>query len=256
MNKSSFAMTLAVSTWTLAAIAVGAPHARQERVITGASQTVGHSGGVKAWEKLDANGKVTAVGVDLPISVVENPPDKPGTGPCGAVAVLAFPREAQQTTYFNHFEMQWNPHGHPPACCFGVPHFDLHFYGVPVADVSKIGPGDTAPPTAERLPAGFFYPGVKECVPQMGVHAVLPEQVGPGHVMTADMIAGFYHGKMHFVEPMITRAFLMKKQSFKMDVPMPKTLGRATSYPTKFEGIYDTKKQAYSLVFSEFKAMQ
>lgn len=197
--------------------------------------------------------EVTEVGLTLPMSVVQKPPANPGPGPCGAVAVLAFPKVVEETTYFNHFELQWNPHGHPPACCFGVPHFDFHFYGVPVDAVRKVGFLDSGPPAAERLPKGYFYPGAKQCVPQMGVHAVPNGTIAPHHVMKADMVAGFYHGDLTFIEPMVTRAFLLRRKSFDMDVPTPPVLGRNTRYPTRFSAKFDPHENVYRLVWSGFK---
>lgn len=224
------------------------------RLILGARQNVAGQT-VTSWARENADRTLAAVGVTVPLGLIQNPPAKPGKGPLGAVAVLRFPAAVRQSTYFDHLEMHWNPNGHEPACCFGVPHFDMHFYGVPTQEVWTIKTTDPAPPSAERIPAGYIYPGAKESVPQMGVHAVLPDQVAPGHVMTADMLAGFWNGKMHFIEPMITRKWLLRKKSFTLAVPRPKELGRRTLYPTKFVARYDGKAQAYQLIFSGFQEM-
>lgn len=209
---------------------------------------------VTSWARVAANGSVTEVGITLPLGVAQNPPSQPGTGPLGAVAVIPFPREARESTYFDHLELHWNPHGHPPACCFGVPHFDIHFYGVPEALVRQVAPPDTAPPAAERLPAGYAYPGINECVPEMGVHAMRPGDLLPNGKFTAVMVAGFYKGRMTFIEPMVTRKKLLEKRSFSLDVPRPAQLGRATQYPTRFSAAYDPAAKVYRLVFSGFTA--
>lgn len=225
------------------------------RLILGTRQNVSGQN-VTSWAREGADGSLLAVGVTVPLAVFANPPAKPGAGPHGAIAVLNFPKRVQQTSYFNHLEMHWNPNGHEPACCWGVPHFDLHFFGIPEKSVRAIGDKDPAPPTAAQIPVGYIYPGAKESVPQMGVHAVLPENVTPGHVMKADMLAGFWNGEMHFIEPMITRKVFLQKKSFTLPVPRPQELKRRTLYPTRFIARYDGKARAYHFVYSGFQMMQ
>lgn len=225
------------------------------RIVRGQSTSV-CGAPVSTWAEVGANHRVIEVGVTVPLSIAENPPAKPGKGPVGAVAVLRFPKIVQDTTYFNHFEMQWNPHGHPPACCFGLPHFDFHFYGIPVAQEWSFGPRDPKAPAKERIPAGYVYPGADQCVPNMGVHAVRPKDVTPGHPFIISMVAGFYDGRMNFIEPMVTRYYLTQKRGFSLDVPMPAVLGRETQYPTRFRGIYDPRTRAYRFVFSGFREMK
>lgn len=210
---------------------------------------------VTTWAKVRTDdGSVTEVGIILPVALAENPPEKPGTGPLGAVAVIPFPRSVRQTTYFDHFELHWNPHGHPPMCCMNVPHYDFHFYGVPLALVKQVAPPDSGAPIAARLPEGYVYPGVNECVPEMGVHTLQPSEVKPGHILTADMVAGFYHGQMNFIEPMISCKVLEAHKSFSLAVPRPAELGRATRYPTKFTATFDASTKSWKLVYSDFTA--
>ncbi len=247
---------VAVASWIVSMVSgvtVGGASPQGSAIVEGSSTTI-LGAKVSTWAKVAPGNVVQEVGVNLPMKIVIGPPSKPGTGPSGAIATLPFPAVVQQMAYFNHFEMQWNPHGHPPACCFGVPHFDFHFYAVPEDVVRQIGFLDPKAPTKDRLPAGFIYLGQKACVPQMGVHASRPGDMKPNKDFRSVMIAGFYNGNMHFVEPMITRAFLMKKQSFTLAVPRPATLGRETLYPTQFNGIFDPVKQEYRLVFSGFEA--
>lgn len=221
------------------------------RRVEGASQAVSGAT-VKAWATLDANNTVQEVGVTLPMRVVMNPPTD-GSGPSGAAAVVAFPAEVQSSTYFDHFEMHWNPQGHPPAQRYGVPHFDFHFYSVTPQAVAAITPPDPTPPTADRVPAGYAYSGANQTVPQMGVHAVAGSEFAPNAPpFSASMVLGYYGGQMHFVEPMVTQDLMIRKQNFALTVPVPTTLGRSTRYPTRFTGIYDAGTDSYNLVFSNF----
>jgi hypothetical protein len=58
---------------------------------------------------------------------------------------------------------------------------------------------------------------------------------------------------MHFIEPMITREFLLRRQNFTMPVPMPETLGRATRYPTELVVHWDKNANAYHFIFKGFE---
>ncbi len=218
------------------------------RMISGASQQVAGAT-VSTFARVDSNNTVLMAGARVPLTLLTNPPAEPGTGNAGALVTLAFPAQVQQSTYLNHFEMQWEPDGHPPAV-FQVPHFDLHFYNQTVAQVAAVAPPDPMPPAADHIPAGYLYPGADQSVPQMGVHAVDPSQFQNG--FTDVMIAGFYGGRMTFVEPMVTQAMLAQKQNFTLAVPRPAVLGLSTRYPTKFTATYDTGTNAYTFVFSDF----
>jgi hypothetical protein len=233
------------------AVGVGSP-AMAARAVTNASKTV-NGADITSWSVTGDKGAIQEVGVTVPMSVIKNPPPSPGMGPDGAVAVLPFSAEVQKDTYFNHFEMHWNPKGHPPAV-FETPHFDLHFYAVPESAVMSIASMDAEPPAPEYLPAGYVYPGKDTFEMQMGVHTLNPAGLKPP--FNAVMIAGSDKGRMHFVEPMVTRAMLLAKKDVKLDMPRPARFGRSMLYPTKFEGKYDRKADAYRFVFSHFVPVQ
>jgi hypothetical protein len=221
------------------------------RLVTGATQTV-DGAPVSTWARLTRdNDTVVEVGVTMPLSLAQNLPEA-GSGPAGAVAVLDFPDAVKSSTFFNHFELNAEPEGHPPAQ-YGAAHFDLHFYAVPEAAVRQVAPPDPVAPAADRVPAGYAYPGPQATVPEMGVHALPIAELAPGAPpFTASMIVGFYNGEMTFLEPMVTQEKLLQKQSFTLDVPRPAVLGRSTRYPTRFAAIFDAQANAYHFVFTEF----
>jgi hypothetical protein len=236
------------------------------RIVTGESETVGGAS-VVSWAKLDSLDKVLEAGVTIPLSVIANPPDPAGArstrhaghdsedavGPAGAFVVIDFPDAVKNTTFLNHYEMHWNPDGHPPFELYSEAHFDLHFYNQTVAQVLAITPPDTIAPAANRIPTGYIYPGVQETVPQMGVHALADSEFAPGAPpFSASMVLGYYQGKMTFVEPMITQARLLSKQPITLTVPQPAVLGQSTRYPTKFTAVYDASLDAYQCTFSDF----
>jgi hypothetical protein len=242
--------------------------ADKEKLVEGESAVI--AGGVAStWARVNGGGKVIWVGLTIPLSMVEDQPE-PGTGPEGAVAVLDYPAVVQETTYFNHAEIHSNPHGHVanPAYAdinrYMVPHFDFHFYAIPVAQVWTIPPGPPVPPVpAERVPAGYGQPAGS--VPQMGRHSAPLSEFTATDTWELTMLAGFLPAvsyqafgepHMHFVEPMITREFLLRRENFTLEVPKPAVLGIATQYPTEFVAHYDKELDAYHFVFKGFERIE
>lgn len=212
-------------------------------------------GRIISWALLTRSGKVEEVGVTVPLAILTHQSET-GDEPLGAIASLEFPRVVRESTYFNHVEIHWNPHGHasPPSDPerYNTPHFDLHYFTVPEAVVWAI-PAESAPGPdvpADRLPAGWLQPGPSE--PEMGRHA-LPTSIADGPFV-AEMLAGFLPSgsTMHFIEPMITREFLAQAQDFDLPVPRPEKFGRAMLYPEEFAAEYDAKMEAYHFVFRRF----
>ncbi len=208
---------------------------------------------VTAWARLDADDAPVEAGVTFDFAIASDPPDTLGDGPAGAIAVVEFPEAVQSRSVLNHFEMHWEEHGHTPQP-FEVPHFDLHFYGIPSSQVMGIGPADTAAPAPSRVPVGYFYGGPDAFVPQMGGHALNPADLQKP--FDAVLIVGYYEGKMIFLEPMVTRAYLQDKRDFSFDIPMPAEVGAQTLYPTRIDGNYDADADAYRLTFSGFEPSQ
>ena len=166
--------------------------------------------------------------------------------------MIDFPEEVQNTTFLNHYEMHWNPNGHEPER-YAAPHFDFHFYNQDVAQVKAVTAPDTIAPNANQIPTGYVYPGVMATVPEMGVHAVAGSEFAPGAPpFSASMVLGYYKGKMTFVEPMITQAALLTKQTITLNIPRPEVLGQTTRYPTKFTAVYDAQLDAYQCTLSDF----
>ncbi len=239
-----------------------------EHFVEGESTTV--SGGtVSTWARVNGGGKVIWVGLTIPMAMVENQPF-PGTGPLGAVATLKYPAIVQETTYFNHAEIHSQLHGHPTNPSYAdmfrymAPHFDFHFYAIPAAQVVTIPPGPPVPPVpATRVPLGYAQP--EGSVPQMGRHSAPLTEFTATDPWELTMLAGFLpYAKyialgepyMHFIEPMITREFLLRRQNFTLPIPMPAVLGKATRYPTEFTAHYDRGLDAYHFVFKGFESVE
>lgn len=224
---------------------------------------------VTTWARVLRDEVIKEVGVTIPVNLFDHQPVEDGDGPAGAIASLAFPRLVQEQTFFNHFELQSEPEGHvaPPGSVNPdrnrVPHFDFHFYSVSediVWDIPLVRPPSLALPSvpAERLPDGYIQPGFSQL--QMGRHSSPLWSLLDPNPLTTIMIAGFPPAieglpdptQMHFLEPMVSREFLLERNDFELPVPMPQMFGRQMRYPTKCTGEYDADLDTYHIVFSEF----
>jgi hypothetical protein len=234
-----------------------------DRLIVGETTEIA-GGTATTWARVNGAGNVIWVGLTIPLSMVENMPAVRGLGPAGAVVVLNFPQVVQESTYFNHVEIHSNPSGHPsnPEYAdpnrYAVPHFDFHFYNIPVTDVMLIPPGSySAQVPADRLPVGYAQPDANS-VPQMGRHAAQLSEFTATDTWQFSMPAGFLPDAslMHFIEPMITQEFLLRQQNFSLPVPMPAVLGQPTNYPTECVVCYDEEADAYHIVFKGFEPIE
>ena len=233
----------------IATIAFNADAAVHEEKVT----TQASSGqNVSTWAKVDSSNSVVEAGVTIPYEIIERPPSELGKGPAGSIVVSPFPEIVRKSTFLNHFELNWEMHGHEPKV-FMVPHFDFHFYGVPTQEVFKVAAQDPLQPEVRQVPAGYIYPGREFTVPQMGVHAVRPSDLE--RPFSDVLIFGFYGGKMTFIEPMVTRDRMLEKKHITYDIPVPGYLGKSTRYPTKVDIRYDSKAKAYQIIFSGFRTI-
>ena len=249
MSRSRFAIL------TAAVLVAGcqAPAAAPTGAVAGESQPL-FGASLNTWAKLGADQQVSEVGFTMPLAIVEAAP----TAGAPSLVRARFPEAVARSTFINHLTVDYNPEGHPPEKVYDKPHFDLHFYAMPAAEVDAIDCADQTLPATDAVPAGFALlpPGTGECVPKMGFHAsslaspeLAPENPQP---FNHTMILGYYGGKLNFVEPMVTREFLLTKQDFSYPVAKPASIGRATRYPTSFKATYDAEAKAYHFALSDF----
>jgi hypothetical protein len=232
------------------------------QLVIGDTATV-EGNAIVTWARVHARHGVQEVGVTIPVALFDDQPE-PGSGPAGAIASLLFPEIVRDTTFFNHFELHSQAHGHetPPGSTNpirnSVPHYDFHFYAIDEDDVWLI-PGLPAPlprVSAELLPIGYRQPGGSSA--QMGRHAAPQNSFVDPDFLSTVMIVGFVPDgtQMHFIEPMISREFLLHRAPFQLAVPMPQRFGRPMFYPTKLTAEYEAGRDAYHFVFSEFVAVE
>ncbi len=190
---------------------------------------------------------------------------------------LPFPGKAPSPYTF--MMLDWNPQGHEPPHVYDEPHFDFHFYTVPEDDVMAITPWPGPPPAAAFIPptdapAGYFS---GPPVPMMGTHwlcGCAPELARLGNPNWASLpkfdktfIYGSWNGKWTFLEPMITRDYLLSLKSavissYEQTIPTltnpaaAGNFGKAGWYPARFRIVYDAQAKEYRIAIANLSWAQ
>lgn len=221
-----------------------------------------YKGQVCTWASMKGT-SVVEVGLTVPIASIENAPSTEAMEwPPKPTAVLDVPEAARKESGLNHFTMYWESTGHPPKP-FLTPHFDFHFYTIASSERATIDCKDVSKPAS--LPAGYELPDITLppdmakmlgvpamvglCVPNMGMHSLPAADLASSTAFRGDMVIGYIKGKPIFVEPMISKAMLMEKKSFDLDIATVPGIG---AHPTKFHAEWDAAKQSYRFAFSGF----
>ena len=208
--------------------------------VSGPTMTVG-KGTAHSWVKLDDAGNPESIGVSLNDSALAGLSTNPFPP---QMFNIPLPAKASATA-FDHISLDWNAMGHEPAGIYTLPHFDIHFYMIDTLTQYSISPLDStagrAMPDTTVIPTGYFTPGPGDIVPAMGIHYVdATSHELHGATFDQTLIYGFWKGKMIFVEPMITKAYLESKQTLAADLKLPVTYPTAGRYyPTKYKITYN-----------------
>lgn len=229
--------------------------AHSENILFGPAKNIG-SGQASSFVKMDVVQKVTSLGLVFSGKCLEGLPESRGHD---YEYSLDLPASISLPPY-DHFAMNWNPHGHIPEEIYGVPHFDFHFYFITKHQQHMIGCDGTdnaicmKQPISEYIPP--FYISGPGGVPMMGWHWVdfrSPEF--HGQPFTTTYIYGFYNGEMIFLEPMMALSFLKIRPQFTKEVPLPKYVAKPGSYPAKYSLAYDSVQDLYWLSLEKLTAL-
>lgn len=253
----------------LVLIAVGVLFAAEPTTVTRFGDPVAVGDGfARTYVVTDPAGKVVEVGVALEEDALRKLPDGSGhhgtVGPDGHVSyehVLTLPED--NPTPFQHVVVNWNPGGHEPPGIYHLQHFDFHFYTMSVAERGTIDPADPAfqqraehVPAPEFVPAGYILPEPL-AFPRMGVHWVDPTSPElNGETFTHTFIIGSWDGRVHFWEPMITKAFLESKATAERPVPHPLKAYRAGQYPGGYRVRWDAEMREWKIALVDFAAVE
>lgn len=217
----------------------------QKGTFEGENKTLGN-GTVYSWVKLDNKGNPSSIGVNFTESALKGLPE-------GAVVeyTLALPEEAASTAY-DHIGVDWNPEGHDPHGIYDTPHFDFHFYMISPEERDKITASEEDSEKLSKEPASGYIPegyvSTPGGVPRMGAHWIEPEAPEfKGQPFNETFIYGFYDGKMVFVEPMVTTAFLETKPEVTKELKLPKCYPASAYYPTNYSVSYSETSKEYTV---------
>lgn len=151
---------------------------------------------------------------------------------------LNLPADVELPPY-KHILINWNAMGHEPAGVYDIPHFDFHFYGISSSDRKLIScQGDDAALCLKAPEVGtvpMYYAPTPVGVPEMGWHWV--DTRSPefhGQRFTSTFIYGYYNSQLIFVEPMITREFLLAQNTVDLELSVPSKYSFKGYYPTRF----------------------
>jgi uncharacterized protein len=224
----------------------------------GPSQRLGN-GTVKTYIILDEKGNPTEVGRRLTDSALDGLPTTPPH-----MLLLDFPGQASATA-FDNVMLYWNPQGHDPVALFGKPHFDFHFNMVDAATIEAIKPSDpTYAAKADRAPEAKYVPkdyvvppggsAAAQAVPGMGVHLVdsTDATLVPGsYDFKQIIINGTWDGRYTFIEPMITRDWLLAKPTLQQQsLKQPQAYQKSGYYPTAYSVRADEQTNEYVIALT------
>lgn len=206
----------------------------QPQRLTGPDIQMGN-GTAHSWMSLNTDGTPQSIGFTLSPKALDNlPPAAPMSD-----FMLDLPRKGADLTPFRFIMINWNPEGHEPAGIYDVPHFDFHFYMVPMNEVMSIPPYpqasakfDSLPP-ARYLPAGFAKgPGG---VPAMGAHwSDVSSPEFKGVPFTETFVYGTYDGHVTFWEQMVALNYLKTKPMLDKEIILPTSYEKPGYYPTRY----------------------
>ena len=264
-NSVALALVLAGAAASL--IGCASPGGRTDASVTrtlGWRQDLGQ-GTVSSYAEFDPSGTPTAIGLAFSATALEGLPSSgsdrhhcfdrnkdgvvdPATE-CVNTYEFVIPLPAvvarRADMPFKWVLLNWNPVGHIPPGIYDVPHFDVHFYMEPIANIFAIESGACGPEfvrcdqfavAKKPVPPNYVPPDFRDvdaAVPAMGNHLIDP--TGPEfrkQPFTRSWIFGVYDGKVIFYEEMVARAFLLSTPSTCFPIKSPKAVALRGFYPT------------------------
>jgi len=210
-----------------------------------------------AWALQSPDGTLSEVGITLGLDAVR-------TIETSAALYLELPEQGVAHTFFDHVVVNFEANGHPSEV-YEVPHFDLHFYGVPLSEQLQVTCIDEPMPSADSLPPSYIIPSTAEspsgtCVPEMGVHALdfsAPE-LSPTDPAPFEhhLVIGFHDGELTFIEPMIAQEILQDEFGLTLPVPRPEVLGQSTEWPARWTLAMDPETSEIHIAFRDFSSIE
>lgn len=212
------------------------------------------NGTVKSY-LVQRNGVPTELGLVLSEAALDNLQTAPVMG--GYESVVPLP--ANNPTQYKLIGLNWNPAGHPPV--YMLPHFDAHFYMISEAEKNAIVPSDpdfgakaAALPSAAFAIPGYVNDVPANAVPRMGLHWTDTNAAEfHGSPFTRTFIEGSWNGRFIFLEPMLTRAYLLTRPNEL--VPLARASQNAASgyYPGAYRVSWDAPRAEWRIGLADLR---
>ncbi|MGB8623188.1 MAG: hypothetical protein WCD16_10255 [Paracoccaceae bacterium] len=209
----------------------------------------------------DATGLPTSISISMTAEALDGLPAELNKASAEGSWDFPLPMPAGVETGYKEVVVDWNPHGHPPPDVYTVPHFDFHFYTLMPDDIAAItfsGPDDPAAQVFDKDLIPPDYQVIPDtAINMMGVHAI--DMTAPelhGTPFTATFIYGYDKGKLIFVEPMVTLAYLKTDPDATLPVKTPARYSSPGYYPTNYSVQYDAGNKRYLIDLGGLKAWQ
>ena len=213
------------------------------------AQDVGN-GTAQAWLKVDADGMAEEFGITLSKAALEGLPSDEMHYDYHLDLPTA---DGEEILGIKSIHLDWNPQGHPPSPIYTIPHFDMHFYVIPESTIENIGPATTAPVDSKYMADNYMLVDTAY-IPKMGAHAVdTSSSEFHGKTFTHTYIYGYYDGEMAFLEPMVTRDYLMSEPNETADISVPDAFTFTGYLPQKISYKYNSEEESYKITLSDLK---
>lgn len=198
------------------------------------------------------NHEMMELGVALDLSAINGLPHTETS------FLLELPEEAAKLTPYKHISLEWTPHGHEPNGVYDQPHFDVHFYMISRDEQNAISASD---PGMQKLPDSNFLPRLYVPEPggvdKMGKHwaDITSPELDPVNPkpFTCTMIYGSYNSKVVFLEPMITRDFLLSNPDTIITIKQPQKFAVSSLYPEKYKIRHDKALNKLIISLADFR---
>ncbi len=229
------------------------------------------SGTARTYVVLAADGNPSEIGLRFSRDALEGLSDRDshadvsvGTGVFPKSERYELPAQAKSTAY-DHVVVDWAPQGHAPTGTFDKPHFDLRFYLQDPEAVAAIDPtaadyvaSAATLPEAKYLPPDYVPAGdpATETVPYTGLRwldSTLPFNPQTFQ-FTQVLINGTWDGRYLFVEPMLTRDWLLTEPRFAGELKQAEAVQKSGYYASGYAVRFDDERQEYSVALTGLTA--
>ena len=131
-------------------------------------------GHVRSWANITRDDKPLAIGIEFTEGVLNQEHSHGDSEAHGHEVLLQLHQKAKALMPFDHLTMGFMAAGHPPPGIYSVPHFDFHFYKMPLEERMAIPSYPQAMTAFNNNPATGYLPPAYVKAPageaQMGAH--------------------------------------------------------------------------------------